>query len=156
MKKEIEEYIRKCRSCQVNKLLGPKGRAPMEITTTAEHPFEKCSLDIVGPLPETNRGNNYILTFQDDLSKLVTAIPIAQQDANTVAREFVLNIILKMGTPKHMLTEQGTNFLSDLFKNTCKLLKIKKLQTTALRPESNGGLERSHRVLAEYLRHYVN
>jgi hypothetical protein len=156
MKKEIEEYIKKCKSCQVNKLLGPKGKAPMEITTTAEHPFEKCSLDIVGPLPETNRGNKYILTFQDDLSKLVTAIPIAQQDANTVAREFVLNIILKMGTPKHILTDQGTNFLSDLFKNSCKLLKIKMLQTTAFRPESNGGLERSHRVLAEYLRHYVN
>jgi hypothetical protein len=156
MKKEIEEYIKKCKSCQVNKLLSPKGRAAMEITTTENHLFEKCSLDIVGPLPETNRGNKYILTFQDDLSKLVTAIPIPQQDANTAAREFVLNIILKMGTPKHISTDQGTNFLSDLFKNTCKLLKIKKLQTTAFRPESNGGLERSHRVLAEYLRHYVN
>jgi hypothetical protein len=156
MKKEIEEYVRKCKSCQTNKLLGPKGRAPMEITTTAHVPFEKCSLDIVGPLPETTKGNKYILTFQDDLSKLVTAIPIPQQDADTVAREFVLNIILKMGTPKHLLTDQGANFLSELFKNTCKLLKIKKLQTTAFRPESNGGLERSHRVLAEYLRHYVN
>jgi hypothetical protein len=110
MKKEIEEYVKKCKSCQVNKLLSPKGRAPMEITTTADHPFEKCSLDIVGPLPEMNRGNKYILTFQDDLSKLITAIPIPQQDAYTVAREFVLNIILKMGTPKHILTDQGANF----------------------------------------------
>jgi len=30
------------------------------------------------------------------------------------------------------------------------------VQTTAFRPESNGSLERSHRVLAEYLRHYVS
>jgi transposase InsO family protein len=156
MKREIEEYVRKCKSCQINKLLGPRNRAPMEITTTAEHPFEKCSLDIVGPLPETTKGNKYILTFQDDLSKFVNAIPIPQQDAETVARELVLNIILKIGTPKQILTDQGTNFLSDLFKNVCKLLRIKKLQTTAFRPESNGGLERSHRVLAEYLRHYVN
>ena len=37
----------------------------------------------------------------------------------------------------------------------CRLLRIKKIQTTAFHPESNGGLERSHRVLAEYLRHYV-
>jgi hypothetical protein len=156
MKREIEEYIRKCRSCQINKLLNPRGRAPMEITTTADHPFQKCSLDIVGPLTETKKGNKYILTFQDDLSKLVSAVPIPQQNAETVAREFVLNIILKMGTPKEILTDQGANFLSDLFKNTCKLLRIKKLQTTAFRPESNGGLERSHRVLAEYLRHYVS
>jgi transposase InsO family protein len=128
----------------------------MKITTTAKHPFEKCSLDIVGPLPESTKGNRYILTFQDDLSKLVTAIPLPRQDADAIAREFVLNIILKFGTPRQILTDQGANFLSELFKNVCKLLKIKKLQTTAFRPESNGGLERSHRVLAEYLRHYVN
>jgi hypothetical protein len=36
------------------------------------------------------------------------------------------------------------------------MLKINKLQTTAFHPESNGGLERSHRVLKEYLRHYIN
>jgi hypothetical protein len=88
-------------------------------------------------LPETEKGNKYILMFQDDLSKLVTAIPIPQQDAETIAREFVINVILKMGTPKQVLTDQGANFLSDIFKNVCKLLKIKKLQTTAFRPESN-------------------
>jgi hypothetical protein len=29
------------------------------------------------------------------------------------------------------------------------------MQTTAFHPESNGSLERSHRVLVEYLRHYI-
>jgi transposase InsO family protein len=63
--------------------------------------------------------------------------------------------VLKFGAPAQILTDQGSNFLSDLFKNTCKLLKLEKIQTTAFHPESNGSLERSHRVLAEYLRHYV-
>jgi hypothetical protein len=40
----------------------------MEITTTARHPFDKCALDIAGPMTETMSGNNYILTFQDNLS----------------------------------------------------------------------------------------
>ncbi|KAL6255544.1 hypothetical protein P5V15_013884 [Pogonomyrmex californicus] len=51
--------------------------------------------------------------------------------------------------------DQGTNFTSELFKNTCKLLKIQKLQTTAYYPETNAALERSHRTLTEYLRHYI-
>jgi transposase InsO family protein len=127
----------------------------MEITTTARHPFEKCALDIVGPMTETMAGNKYILTCQDDLSKFLVVIPIPQQDAETVAREFVLNIILKFGAPAQILTDQGSNFLSDLFKSTCKLLRIKKIQTTAFHRESNGSLESSHRVLTEYLRHYV-
>jgi len=58
----------------------------------------------------------------------MTAIPIPQQDAEMVAREFVTNIVLKIGAPRQLLTDRGTNFLSDLFKNTCRMLKIKKLQ----------------------------
>jgi len=34
-----EEYVEQCKSCQVNKILTPKLKAPMEITTTAERPF---------------------------------------------------------------------------------------------------------------------
>ena len=150
MKGEVEEYVKKWTKCQ----LRPKGKAPMEITTTAEHPFERCALDIVGPLTETASRNKYILTFLNDLTKFLVAVPIPQQDAETVARAFVFNIVLRFGAPAAVLTDQGYNFLCDLFRNTCKLLKIKKIQTTAFQPESNGSLERSHRVLAEYL-HYI-
>ena len=45
--------------------------------------------------------------------------------------------------------------MSEVFKNTCSLLKIKKIESTAFQPEFQGSIERSHRVLAEYLRHYV-
>ena len=53
MRCEIEEYVKQCRSCQVNKILTPRHKAPMEITTNAEQPFEKCFLDVVGQLPVT-------------------------------------------------------------------------------------------------------
>lgn len=128
----------------------------MEINTTTTRPFEKCSLDTVGPLTETQQGNRYVLTFQDELSGYLIAIPIAQQDSETVAREFVKNIVLRVGNPDKILTDQASNFLSDVLRNTSKMLKIKKLQTTPFHPETNGGLERSHRVLKEYLRHYIN
>jgi len=55
--------------------------------------------------------------------------------------------------PKKILTDQDTHFTS-VFKNTCKLLKIEKIQITAYYPENNGALERLHRT--EYLKHYVN
>jgi len=109
----------------------------MEITTTTRYPFERCALDIVGPMTETLSGNKYI-TFQDDLSKFIVAIPIPQQDAETIAREFVLNVVLKLGAPAQILTDQGSNFLSELFRNTCRLLRIENIQTTAFHPESNG------------------
>ena len=36
MRREFEEYIKQCSSCQVNKTLNAKLKAPMEITSTAE------------------------------------------------------------------------------------------------------------------------
>ena len=95
------------------------------------------------------------MTFQDDLSKYVVAIPIVQQDAETVARAFVERIVLMYGTPRILQTDQGANFIGEVFKNTCKILGIKKVQSTAFHPESQGSIERSHRVLSEYLGHYV-
>ena len=59
---------------------------PMEITNTARYPFEKCALGIVGPMTDTMSGNKYILTFQDNLSKFLVAIPIAQQDTEMVTK----------------------------------------------------------------------
>jgi len=144
MRRGIEEYVKQCKSCQVNKTLKPNRKAPMEITSTANHPFDKCYLDIVGPLPPSAMGNRYILTFQDDLSKYVVATPIRQQDAETEARVFVSQVVLKYGTPSIVQTDQGANFVSEVFKNTCKLLKIKKIQSTAFHPESQGSIERSH------------
>ena len=136
IRREVEEYVKQCRSCQVNKMLTPKHKAPMEVTTTAKHPSDKCYLDIVGPLPVTQGNNKYILTFQDDLSKYVVAVPIGEQDAETVARVFVVNIVLKYGTPSILQTDKGANFISEVFRNTCRIIKIKKIKSAAFHPES--------------------
>jgi len=153
--RDVEEYVSKCGYCQKNKL-SRKTKMPLTITDTLTRPFEKCALDIVGLLTVTTNGNKYILTFQDSLTKLSKAIPLANQEAATVAKEFVTKIVFEHGIPEKILTDQGTNFTSEMFRNTCKLLKIEKIQTSAYHPESNGALERSHRTLAEYLRHYIN
>lgn len=155
MKQELEEYIRQCETCQKNKITQNKTKMPMKITTTPDVVWEKCALDIVGPLNQTSDGNKYVLTFQDELSKYTLAIPIQQQDAVTVAKAFVEEVVLKFGIPQMILTDQGSNFMSEVFTNVCKLLKIKKIRTTAYHPQSNGALERTHRVLVEYLRCFI-
>jgi len=156
MGREVEDYVKQCKSCQVNKILTPKNKSPMQVTTTAERPIEKCYLVVVGPLPVTVQGYKYILTFQDDLSKYVLAVPIEKQDAETVARAFVERIVLLYGTPQNVQKDQGSNFMSEIFRDTCSLLKIKNIQSTSFHPESQGCIERSHRVLPENLRQYVS
>lgn len=150
MTADITKYIGKCESCQKNKL-SRQNKQPLVITDTPHHPMVKCVLNIVGPLTVTENGNKYILTFQDNLTKFSKAIPIPDQEATTIARQFVEKIVLEYAIPDKVLTDQGTNFLSNIFKQTCKLLKIEKIQTTAYHPQSNGALERSHRRIFKTL-----
>jgi hypothetical protein len=100
-------------------------------------------------------GNKYILTFQDDLSNYVVAMPIVQQDAENVNKTFVDMGDTHLWYSSNPKTDQSTNFISQVLKNTCRFRGIKKIQSTAVHPASQGDLERRHRVLAEYLQHNV-
>ena len=152
MKQEIETFIRNCDTCQRNKATRPLTRQELEITDTQSEPWIKIALDVVGPLPITENNNKYLLTCQDNLTKYLIAIPIENQEASTIAEAFVTKICLVHGIPQIVLTDQGANFVSQLFKQVCKLFKVHKIETSAYHPESNGSLERSHKVLIEYLR----
>jgi transposase InsO family protein len=112
----------------------------MDTKTT---PWEKIYLDIVGLLPMTENSMKYILTCQDNLSKYFFAIPLQSQTAEEVTTAFVKNIILIYEIPTEIVTDQGSNFMSDIFKRICKLFKLEKIYTTAYHPESNGALERT-------------
>lgn len=152
---KIKSYIKNCIKCQKNKSCRPT-KMPMVITSTSSRPFERIALDIVGPLnPVTVSNNSCILTIQDDLTKYSVAVPLPNQEADVVARAFVEFFVCIYGVPFSILTDQGSNFLSEIFKNVSKILKIKKLKTTPYHPQCNGALEKSHLNLSNYLRNYA-
>jgi transposase InsO family protein len=129
---------------------------PLTITDTKFTPWEKLYLDVVGPLTQTENSMRYVLTCHDNLSKYLIAIPLKNQTAESVTEAFVKNVILIYGIPNEIVTDQGTNFMGDVFKRICKLFKIEKISTTAYHPESNGALERTHKTLVGYLRCFCN
>lgn len=156
LKQDVTEFINKCTSCQVNKISNRNTKQPMIISTTASEPFEKVFIDVVGPLTRTFDGNAYILTMQCDLTKFSIATPMANKESNTVAYHFVTSFVCIHGMPQRLVSDQGTEFLSRVFTETCKLIGIKHSTTSPYHPQANGALERSHRTLGEYLRHYVD
>lgn len=155
MTKDIKDFVRKCKVCQLTKA-SRSTKLPMEITSTSRLPFTKISLDIVGPLVTSQEGYSYLLTYQDDLTKFFGAIPIVNEEAETVAEKFVEHVVLRFGVPEIVLTDLGNNFVSDLMSRTFKLLGIKKHNCSPYSPQTNGFVERSHRVLKNILRAYIN
>ena len=82
----------------------------MVTTVTLTTDFEKISMDIFGPLPETKSGKLYILTIQDNVTKYYLAIPLPNHQASTIADAFVKKFICILGSPKGALTDQGRDF----------------------------------------------
>ena len=114
MRNDIQDYIRRCQSCQEQKLVWAKTRQPMLITDTPIGAFDKISLDTVGPLPSTPSGNRHILTIQDNLTKYCVAVAIPNIRAATIADAFARHFIAIYGTPRAILTDKGTSFIGTL------------------------------------------
>jgi hypothetical protein len=152
MRKDIDDYVKRCEDCQKQKFSNRNTRDKMVITTTATTSFEKVYLDIVGPLEVDNAGYKYILTLQCELTKYVEAYPLENKDAQTVARAFVENFVLRYGIPKTLATDCGTEFINSTLREVCELLKVEKINSTPYHHESIGSLENWHKHLGSYLR----
>lgn len=155
MKDFITDYIKKCEKCQYNKSnFIPK--MIMKITDTPMKPLEKICLDLCGPFEISETGNKYLLTIQCLFSKFTTAIGIPNGESETIAKNLLHHFIFKFGIPDVILTDMGQNFCSTIIKNLCKLLGIKKINTSPYRPSSNGSLEKFHHTMKTAIRHYIN
>lgn len=150
---ELKKYIRQCKPCQENKLY-KKTRLPMLLTDTPSRAWQKVALDFVENLPVSHLGFSNILTIQCNFTKYAFAVPLRSLKAEETAQAFA-KIVLDQGIPEVILTDQGSAFMSTLFKNVCKIFKIKRLWSTAWHPQSNGSLERFHREFKEYFRHFI-
>ena len=80
---DVQRHIQQCLQCQLKKLIRVKTKQPMMITDTPGSSFDKIAMDIVGPLHKTERGNEYILTLQDQLTKFCMGIALSDQTSET-------------------------------------------------------------------------
>lgn len=149
MNKMVKKYVNQCHFCKINKQFR-KTKEMLEITDTPSRTFEIMSIDTVGPKIMSDNFR-YILTVQCDLSKYLIAVPIPTKEARSIAKALVDHVILIYGSFKILKSDLGTEFVNEIFVNICELLKIKHVKSTAYHHESLGSIERSHRVLNEYL-----
>ena len=124
MTRDVRDWCEKCPTCNRHKAQ-QQNRAPMRPIYTGE----RVAMDIIGPLPKTVRGNRYILTVVDHFTKHVEPYALADQGATTLARVFLNEFVSRYGVPYVLHTDQGANFESNLFKELCQMLNIKKTRT---------------------------
>ena len=68
------------------------------------------------------------------------ARPIQDIPAEKCERSYATHVIVRQGTGSDLVTDQGRPFASVFFKETCKILGIKQVNTSAYHPQANGKL----------------
>ncbi len=143
---DVRSYLRKCTSCARRKKPTKTRRAKLRQYTVGA-PLERVALDILGPLPETEKGNIYVLVIADYFTKWVEILPLPDQTAETVAKAFTEEFVCRFGAPHEVHSDQGRNFESRVFAETLRLLGSSKTRTTPYNPKSDGMVERFNRTL---------
>ena len=95
----------------------------------------KVALDIFGPLPKSKQANRYIQVIGDYFTHSVEALNLLNQEAPTLAKVLVEEWICRFAALDAIHTDQGRNFESQLFTETCNLLGVETTKTTPYHPE---------------------
>ena len=93
-------------------------------------PMDRVMIDILGPLTKTPRGNTVILNVIDQFTKWIECYPLPAQDAERCAKSLVDEFFARFGCPIEIFSDQGKNFMSNLFNGLCNLLQITKKRTS--------------------------
>ncbi|KAL5004068.1 hypothetical protein ScPMuIL_017524, partial [Solemya velum] len=155
LRKDVENWCRKCDTCAARKMPLRKAKAPMKQYNVGA-PLERIAIDIMGPLPKSRRGCKYLMVVADYFTKWTMAFPIRNQEAVTVAQKLVDEFVSLFGVPLQIHSDQGSNFESQVFREMCKVLGIEKTRTTAMRPQSDGMIERANRTIESILASFVS
>ena len=156
MYRDISEYVLSCSRCGARKTALHHQQIPLGHLPRPSQPFEALGIDFLGPLPKTRRGNRHILVITEYQTRWPLTFATKNQRAPTVAQLLVEQVFCQHGFPATLLSDRGSNFLSDLMAAVLHVFHVKKLNTTAYHPQTNGLTERFDHTLCTMLSHYCD
>jgi len=112
-------------------------------------------MDMIGPLPTTKLGNNWIVTLVDWTTKtIVAAAAAAPTSKGTLARLTFREICCCFGLPLNLTMDNDVRFNNGLWTSLWKMCGSKLKFTSSYHPQADPA-ERAYRQVMEKLRAVV-
>ncbi len=152
---DIKEYCKACQVCALQRRKPTK--TFLNSIDLASAPNEAIGMDFLGPIsPISLAGNKYVLVMTDYFTKWVEVVALPDETALSTCKALMEKIVYYHGPPKIIVTDRGTNFTSELFRELSKALGVKHRTTTAYHPQTNGLTERFNQTVISMIRKYIN
>ncbi|XP_029732414.2 uncharacterized protein LOC109415089 [Aedes albopictus] len=151
MRENIGQYVRSCGVCKASKAPNTTMMPDMGSLKPARIPWELVSVDFVGPLTRSKRGNTVLLVVVDWITKYVIAHPMRSADSGKMVEFLEQQVFLKFSRPRIILSDNGRQFESIAFKSLLSRHKITHMKTAFYSPMVNNA-ERVNRVLITCVR----
>ena len=151
MKTDFMEYAHKCDKCQ---RFAPISKAyPDKLTFMASlWPFAVWEIDLIGWLPKRRGCMQYAVMAIDYFTKWVEVEVLASIKPAKI-KEFVYkNIICRYRVPHTIVSDNGTQFNCDEFKEFFDNLQIKKVFSSTAQPQANGQFEAMNKTIKHNLK----
>ena len=97
--------------------------------------------------------NTYLFTIMCMATRFPEAIPLRNIKAHTIIKALV-KFFTFVGLPKHIQSNQGSNFMLTVFQQVIHQLKITQQRSSAHHTQSQGAIERFHQTLKTMMRSY--
>ena len=152
--KDAHQFVSTCDKCQRMGNISRKDEPPMHPILEVEL-FDLWGIDFMGPFP-ASYNNLYILLAVDYVSKWVEVIPTRTNDAKVVAQFLRSNIFSRFGTPRALITDNGTHFCNKVIDKVLHKYGVRHRTSLAYHPQSNGQAEVSNREIKYILEKTVN
>ena len=147
----IKRYVKNCDTCQRSKVVQHVPYGMLQPNDISDHPWKSIAMDFITDLPISD-GYDTVLVVIDRLTKMSHFIPCNKKlDARQFATLFLKEIIRLHGIPRDIITDRGSLFTSDLWKETTEKLGIERRLSTAFHLQMDGQTERTNGILEQYL-----
>lgn len=154
VKADVARYVKSCEVCQQVK---PEQKLPAGLMGKAvipDAPWRIISMDLVGPLPKTKKGNMNILVVTDNFSKFSLLFPLKRATASNVVKLLEEHVLLVFGVPQYLRVDNGVQFKSREFTSLATKYRIRINYNPYYHPQANP-TERVNRVVKTMLAAYV-
>jgi len=134
MHSDVEIYVRKCVKCLQSKTphIIPVPSRPIE----SETPWEVIAVDLMGPYTKGTKQSRVILVMVDIFTKWVEIFPLREGNSRKIIDCFK-EVFLRMGFPKTIISDNGTQFSSKLYADWTKTMGINAFYISPYHAQAN-------------------